>query len=187
LPDTNEIPPRSGHVNMAVEQRQDVAYRGFSGYEDPRYPTGMHLTEGAVIGDASGGDKVLIFDFSTVAAPRNSQYYSLDELRITNFAAAAAVGELAIVNFDSSVTTRFAIELVVTDVAFGSLQLHDYLKRPLFLGRQRSRTAATSISISFNNVDTILLRAYIAGYVWSARSTNVPGGPQRPPTGIYPP
>lgn len=171
---------------MAVEQRKDLEYRGFSGYEDPRYPSGMYEVEGAMIGDATGGNMVLLFDYSLATSPFNSQFYSLEDIRITTFQAVDALAELAVVNFDSSVTTRYTMELVANESGFASLRLNDALAViGLFLGRQSSRSANMSLSITLDNDDTILTRAFIAGYLWSARSVAVPGGPQRPPTGLY--
>lgn len=173
---------------MAVAQRVDVAYRKFSGWQEPQFPSGYHLTEGAMIGDATGGDQVLLFDFSRSTEQRNSQYYSIEEIRIAKFEPTADNIELEIVNFDSAITTRMHLELVNTQSGFGSLSARDVAAiRGIFLGQQSSPTGNTSVSITMDNTDTILVRMLLGGYVWSARSTAVPGGPQRPLTGLYRP
>lgn len=173
---------------MAVEQRKAVEYRGFSGFEEPQFPTGYHRTEGAMIGDGTGGDQVLLFDFALATEQRNSQYYSLEELSITRFNSGSVTAEMEVVNFDSSVTTRYSLVLTPNQVAFACLRIDDAQQiHGLFLGRQASPSGNMSVSFSHDNTDTILTRVLIGGYVWSARSTNVPGGPQRPPTGLYRP
>jgi len=171
---------------MAVLTTKDVAYRGFSGYEDPRYPSGFHRTDGTVIGDASGGDVVLAFAFARATEDRNSQYYSIEDVRMTNFTLNGINVQVAVVNFETSVTDRFAMRVEATQAGFSSVPVEDTAAfNGLFIGRQASPTADTTVTFTLDNVDGILLRVMLAGYVWSARSTAVPGGPQRPPTGLY--
>jgi hypothetical protein len=171
---------------MAESQRKSVGSKGFSGWQEPQYPSGYHLTEGAIVGTTSGGDMVLGFDFALASELRNSQYYSIEDLRVTVFEQAESNLELSIVNFDSAITTRFSVRVEGTDSGFGSAEPHVVRGlQGLFLGRQASASAVTSVDITANNNDGVLMRVFLAGYIWSSRSTNVPGGPQRPLTGMY--
>lgn len=171
---------------MAIVGITDVRARKFSGYEDPRYPTGYHRTDFSVIGDATGGLAIAQLDFAKVSELRNSQYYSLDELRIVMFVGAIHIAEMEIFNFDSLVTTRWSLALAVSDTGFASMSLQELGQATgIFLGQQEGPLAATAIQISVTNINGVLLRAMAGGYIWSARSTSVEGGPQRPPTGLY--
>lgn len=173
---------------MATIARVDVLARGFSGFPEPQHPSGYYRVDGVMIGDASGGDSVLAFDFALSSSLRNSQFYSLEDVRLTSFQSNSGTLEMAVVNLDSPVTSRFALEMKATLAGFTSL-LTDQLEgiRGLFLGRQDTPSANASVTFTINNTDTILTRVMIAGYIWGARSANLSGGPQRPPTGVYRP
>lgn len=171
---------------MAVAIRRDVRYRGFSGWDEPQFPSGYHLTEGDLLGDATGGDMVLHFDFARASEVRNSQYFSLEDVRVRMLAGATQFIALSIVNFESAITTSIALQVRATGANEASLEAGLGAElRGLFLGRQAGAGANTSVDFTMDNVDGILTRVMIGGYVWSARSTSVPGGPQRPLTGPY--
>jgi len=177
---------------MSVIATRAIRARLFSGYEDPRYPTGMWTASRAVTGDGTGGDMSVQINFALATELRNSQYYSLEELTIFQGAVGDDIGELLIANFDiGSVPTVgdarvYSLTLLANQAGGGALTPAESLFfQGLMIGRQANPNTATSISFTIDNVDLRVLTMTLGGYVWSARSTAIPGGPQRPPTGIY--
>ncbi len=170
---------------MSVIGETDIEYRKFSGFDEPQWPSGYWVGQGAVTGDATGGDMTMQITFNPVTALFNSQYYSLEQMFVNQVSQNSDIMGMLMANFDRG-SALYHLSLVGTQSAQGNLELGDALNmRGLFLGQQRSPNSAQSISLTLDNVDGIVLTAKLEGYVWSARSTSVPGGPQRPPTGLY--
>jgi len=176
---------------MSIIDVNDITYRKFSGYEDPRYPSGMWLGEGLVTGDGSGGDSTVQIDFSKAAGLRNSQYYSLEEIFAVKGNNVSAAGDMLVTNFDVGdelIGRRYHFLLLATEGGVSNLTLSPTAGTlRMFLGQQSTPNSAQSISFIIDNTNLIDFAVRIGGYVWSARSSSVPGGPQRPPTGLYSP
>jgi len=174
---------------MAVITVADVTYRKFSGYQQPELPTGFWVGAGIVTGVGGGGDMVIQIDFVKATSLRDSQYYSLEEVMIELAAATAVVGRFAITNmgiFNPVTASIFTLPLVVHESVGAALQpeVSNGL-RGLFLGQQSNPNAAVSISYGVDDLSGSTMSMKLGGYVWSARATNVPGGPQRPAGGLY--
>lgn len=174
---------------MAVIEVVDVRYRKFSGYDDPRYPSGMWVGEGEGTGDGTGGDNSIQIDFSKSTGQFNSQYYSLEQMMFRQAGTGDVDVGLLLVNFDlvSGGPTGgfYTLPILGNEQGAGALSINAGGTLPLFLGQQFNPNSAMSITLSLNNDTGIVITAKLQGYVWSARSTNVSGGPQRPPTGLY--
>lgn len=174
---------------MTIIEVTPIEYRKFSGYDEPQFPTGMWVGTPQVTGDGSAGDMVAQLNFTEATSFRNSQYYSLEQLVVTFNAAISSNLRLAITNMDSdipNVSWRYSIELLLDQSGSASMRLRDAMAvKGIFLGQQRTVDSAAGMSFSQDNDDGQVLSVIAQGYVWSARSTAVPGGPQRPPTGLY--
>lgn len=175
---------------MAVIAVTDIDSRIFSGWADPALPTGYWLSTGTVTGDGTGGDESVQFDFAKATGQRNSQFYSLEEVTAFQVANGTLALGMLIANMDTQALggtgIRMAVQLTADQAGFGSmLGIERSSFRGIFLGRQTAPSSAAGISFSMDNVDTVVLIVKIGGYVWSARSAAVPGGPQRPPSGLY--
>lgn len=169
---------------MSVITVTDVTYRKFSGYEEPALPTGFHNTAGASTGDLTGGINVVQFNFASASGLFNSQYYSLEQVMVNEIATGGSIIGLSIVNFDGLQPNVYSLTLVGNEFSRSNLEFRSMPK--LFLGQQQSVSTVACISFIVTNVDTVAIQVHIQGYIWSARSTSVPGGPQRPANGLYP-
>jgi len=118
----------------------------------------------------------------------NSQYYSWEDVMIsldeeTNVLISVLVANMGIVGDVTG--RRYTIPVLANNGGFAGMEGKQSPLLPIFLGQQNSPSSTTSISFSRDNDNLDVLDVQIGGYIWSARSTSVPGGPQRPPTGLY--
>lgn len=167
---------------MAIIGVTPVSYQKFSGYEDPGLPSGFWFANGVVIGDATGGTQVAQINIAEATNQFNSQYYSLEAISITLARAANFDLRLAIFNMDR--VFEYTITLSLNATASNMLP-RDTEMLPLYIGQAGLANTAAGLSFALPNVDTDLLSVHVEGYVWSARSTSVPGGPRRPSEGLY--
>ncbi|KKL53336.1 hypothetical protein LCGC14_2276450 [marine sediment metagenome] len=171
---------------MAVITIADIGYRKFSGYEDPALPSGFWFGAATTTGDATGGTNTLQFDFTKSTGLFNSQYYSLEQIMVNQAAATSPAMALLIANFELTGGMRYSLPLLTNEGSnAGLIPSNTGGLVPLFLGQQRAVNTAMSISFTLTNDDTVVITVMIQGYVWSVRSTSVPGGPQRPVNGLY--
>ncbi len=175
---------------MSIVEVTPIQYRKFSGWEEPQFPSGYWIANARVTGDGTAGDMLVQANFSEASGLRNSQYYSLEEISLSIAQAASETVRMAIVNFDLGAgvvnSRQYTLVLVVDQILSASLE-PDRIGALLgtFLGDQISPNTAMAITMGLDNVSGVPMDLFMGGYVWSARSTNVPGGPQRPPTGLY--
>lgn len=172
---------------MAVITEFPVVVREFSGFDDPRYPSGYWAAAGVVIGDATGGTMTAQLNYARATELRNSQYYSLEQFQAWRDFENAEVGQLAFSNFQGPSTNRFfGVAFVATAVGLSLILGGDLLPlQPLWLGRQADPNTSSALALILTNTDTVVVNVRAEGYIWGPRSVAVPGGPQRPPTGLY--
>lgn len=175
---------------MAVVTVVNVVNRRFRGYDDPRYPTGIWLGQGITTGDASGGDNTLQLQFGSIGQVRNSQFYNLEQVSIGGSTTVATVA-ITMGNFDNVVTaslvSTYSADLRATQDAgiFALTPQSIEGLRGLYIGQQSVEGTALAIAITVENNDLEVIRATLQGYIWSARSINADGGPQRPPSRLF--
>lgn len=174
---------------MSVVSQQDVFYRRFSGYQDPRFPEGYWFARGTVTGDATGGVMALDLVFTAAAITSlNSRIYSLEQLSLTQGDNTDRTYELRGLNMTGlplAFTHNYAIEVRGLPGGGGALDLRELAGLPLFLGSQNEVGTTQSVSLIIDNVNGLTYRAEGEGYWWGPRSVLIDGGPQRPPTGLY--
>ena len=165
----------------------DVAHLRYRGYDEPQFPTGIWRVHGSNTGDATGGQNTIQCDFSKSSQPFNSQLYSLEQLMLGHSVAAQGV-EVALANFEVSLISAIYTANIVanegtTPAAISAESLNAF--RGLWLGQAVNRSTAQNIRFTIDNGNGEIFRVLAYGYVWSARSINAPGGPQRPPSGLF--
>jgi len=181
---------------MSVLLTSPVRYRGFQGYGDPSLPTSHWFIGASLLGDASGGQRSFTFEFASAGLSfRNSQWYSLEEVYVFDTSNTAKAGQLNASNFAMNVSPNviggglfISIDLEAGQTrASLTSDAQAMLRGGFFLGRQNGVGTSTAIIIDYPNVNGATLIVTAGGYVWSPRSNLVPGGPSRPPVGLYGP
>ncbi len=173
---------------MSVLAAQPVEFQRFSGWSDPRYPEGYWWGSVTGTGDGTGGSNNLAINFTQPAGSRSSKMFDLEQLAIHSGDTTALVGRLELANSEGPSNAGLRGILAVELQAFvdgSGLSGRDLTFLPLFLGSERSAALAFSLAFVIVNVDTEVVTLEAQGYWWGARSVLVPGGPQRPPTGLY--
>jgi len=164
--------------------------REFAGYDDPSLPQGIWQGQVSAVGDASGGIQSAAIIFNDTNAPRDPNFYSLDEMSASQgpSVAGAVIAFMSLLNMGGSglsVARSYATTLSVfngTDVAMITRAMSFM---PIFLGRQTATGANTNIQFVVPNDNGSTLVFSAMGYWWGPRSINAPGGPSRPLQGIF--
>lgn len=169
---------------IAVAEVQHLRYRGF---DEPQFPTGIWRAQKTVTGDGSGGQASIQLDFSKASQAFNSQLYSLEQLMMSH-SVAGQNAEMRLANFDQSeVVPVYTVVILANEgtipAAISAEQVEAY--RALWLGQANVADTAQSLTFSIDNGNGEVTSVLAYGYVWSARSINAPGGPQRPPQGLF--
>jgi len=173
---------------MSIINQHTVGILPYRGYDDLGLPIGSWFGRGASTGDASGGDHTIQFDFAFAGQPRNSQLYSLEQIFWIVSGSGAFVGRLLVSNFDQGIegSMQYSLNAVANEAGNAALIGRDVVGfKGIWLGQQAVKASGMSIGITIDNTDTQIQVAGIRGYVWSQRSTNAEGGPQRPPNGLF--
>jgi len=166
-----------------------IVYRPFTGYDDPRLPRAFWVGVGSVEGDASGGQRTVQLNFKEAAPGLVTEAYSLEQLTVvsletTNRALEVQTGNMDFIPglpSDAIWLARLTLEAGETQ----SIMQQGDLKLPAFLGQPRLQTAAAFLLFNAPNVNLVTLIVHAQGYKWDGGALLHPGGPQRPPTGIY--
>lgn len=174
---------------MAVITVFDIEYRKFSGWDEPQFPSGFWRGGGLSLGDATGGDNTVQINFATGGSQFNSQYYSLEQLMVNVPGTGGVNVGIQISNLDLFPGITSYNYTVILDGNEGNTESLAGRELPgfrgLWLGQQFTPNSSAAISFSLDNTNAEIFLVAAQGYVWGARSTGVPGGPQRPPTGLY--
>jgi len=178
---------------MSVITEQDVEYRGWGGFNDRRLPEGLWMTEGAIVGDASGGVRSVSLVFNPLGAPELSLAYSLEQIAIVDSDNVTKTGGLETAGMEPLVdNASMDIAIALSVIANGSgqalLSEGGYeTVHGIFLGRVRRNVVELSgVTFRLANLLNATLTFAAQGYVWGARSWSAPdGGLLRPPRGLY--
>lgn len=162
-----------------------VVRRPFNGYDDPRLPVGLWVSEQAVIGDATGGFRVVQLVFNPASAPRASLFYSLEQIHISDTDNNSKNGAITSQNLDGVIGSQVWRVTIGDGPALATIPFQNLPDFPLFLGGQIVQGTTSSLDFQFANVDGATLNCSAQGYMWSARSRSTPGGPQRPVGGLF--
>jgi len=146
-----------------------------------------------VSGDGSGGSLTASIVFSEASSPAlDSRIYSLEQLSGVDSRNAAVGARISTDNLglDGQAALINNFRLLLNGVGGPEVSPPDsnFLNfRPLYLGSMRVVGVQSRILWGQGNPGTSEdLRFEAQGYYWGPRSVLVDGGPQRPPTGLYP-
>jgi len=172
-----------------VSTDAQVVYRTTRGYADPALPQSMWVGVGSVEGDASGGLRTVTLNLKAAAAALATEAFSLEQVSVVTLETADRSLEITSGNFDF-------VEGLPSDVIYSARSLLDAattqaimdpstLGLPVFLGRPKLANAAAFLNFEAVNVNLVALIVHAQGYRWDGAAMAAPGGPQRPPNGVY--
>lgn len=171
-----------------------VQMRPWAASEELALPSGGWVADGLVVGDATGGEMILQFNFQNSADPLSARLFSLEQfMLITDALAAVVTGwELQTSNLESferaAILPRawgIDMDRIRPNAAGGSARLTNMQGLPIFLGAPVVGNAPAFISFVSDNVNLIVMRAFVQGYFWGPGASTAPGGPQRPLRSVY--
>lgn len=176
---------------VIVNFRTEV--RPYSGYAERQFPIGAWIASGTLTGDASGGFVQANFLFQFGQQALVTEMYNLEQFSVDMGVAAAPSiqAELQTRNMDILAPGRtigvqrwqFAL---LSDGAGNSInQLADQAGLPIWLGAPHTPLLECGIRWQFVNALDQVFTITCQGYIWGSRSVLAPGGPQRPPFGIF--
>lgn len=180
---------------MTVTTVIPPSLRPWSGYAEPGFPVAVWWAFAEVIGDASGGRRELQVVFKSANQPGQPRLYNLEQFDYFDNDNIARLVDLIWQGFDlppgtdsGGVATGgggLAFVSVPSVVAGALLGTVDMLKLPFLLGLPAAFLSQSTFFLRTPNVDLASVRMKVSGYVWDARSFQVPGGPRRPPGALW--
>ena len=175
---------------MTISATTRLAFLPFAAPSGP-FPDGIWTSQQTVIGDASGGEMVIVHEVLLLTEPFSALMLTLEQFTLDDNANAADQVVLEILGFEEhnpigNNNLIMAFQTLTTDITVDAFGPAGMLQRPLFLGRaDRTSGQPTQLSVRMNNRDGIALRDALYGYYWTPGAMNVPGGPQRPPGSLF--
>lgn len=179
---------------MTVTATTTVRLREFPGFVDASLPVGTWAISALALGDASGGERVIVLEFNPSTAPRSTLYYSLEQFSVNDARNGALAATLRTVNMDPvpglgaiALTQFWSADTLAAESAGDSTLNPDSFAsfRKLWLGRQALNGVAASLNYRIGNSDLDILTVTAQGYYWDQTSLNAEGGPSRPAQGMY--
>jgi len=181
---------------MTVIAVPTVSYRSFRGYADEGLPAGVWEVNGQVTGDASAGQVNITPVFLRISLGPSNLLYSLEQISLFDDKASGSTYALEIDGFDAESAAFVSAQVyslqttvLSTDTTggVGNAMTPERARpmRGLFLGNPVSRSLSALIRLSGPNVEDDVTQLHMGGYWWHQRSWNAPGGPRRPPGGLY--
>jgi len=176
---------------VTVSFNESIHIRPWRGYDDPGLPVGMYLAQGAVTGDASGGDMIVFFEFKGEGEPISGRFFNLEQLNVFHSDTGAKVGHLVVNNFETLgpvglVNRQYAFTLTNNNNGVSAMDQRLYIPLPFFMGSVAPvASLAAQVEVGVDNVDLSSLVATIQGYIWEPRSIQAPGGLRRPVDSLY--
>jgi len=176
---------------VSVATEQPVELRRFSGYDDPRYPSGSWHVRVLALGDATGGTITLGAILALAGSPAlSSLIFSLEQHALSTTVGTTRFYRLFTDNMSGPSNAALVVDYVEQVVGVGGVARaatagSTLVREPLFLGSQRFQGITSALRVAIVNDDAIVHLFTAQGYYWTARSVLVDGGPQRPPTGLY--
>jgi len=165
--------------------------RPWRGYDDPGLPVGMYFGQGAVTGDASGGDMSVLFQFKGEAEPVSGRFFNIEQFNVFHSGVILVSGHVQLTNFETLgpvglVNRQWRFELQSNANGVAAINQATYIPLPLFLGSVAPvRDLAAQVAVGIDNVDLTSLVATIQGYIWEPRSIQAEGGLRRPVDSLY--
>jgi len=175
---------------MAVAGIVTVTQRPWQGYSDPGLPVGMWVSQGTVLGDASGGNQSVIMRFKEEGDPLGARFYNIEQMEVHSTRQVGALrAGLLIENFDiissTGLVNRQIHIAMQTDGITDSAMISGNMKVPIFMGRPT--LVGVSSQLTARTLNTLNETWFFTaqGYIWEPRSLLVDGGLRRPLDSLY--
>ncbi len=174
---------------MSVIETVDIGFLPYAGHEDPGLPNRIWVCSQGSLGDASGGTNLIQVNLKAAAvSPGN--IFSLEQVSFRANGAGVTAVRITTDGLEVFPPGDDIPEWVVATVNndLGSetnIPLGDSHPR-LWLGRGATALTAGTLAFRTANDDGEANFITVMGYMWTPLAINVPGGPRRPASGIFP-
>jgi len=179
---------------MTITVEVPIRFLYYRGNDDPSLPVGIWHMSATLVGDASGGFMAVRAQFKEEGQAVPGDFWNLEQVSAlvsdvtTRDAFLRTVG-LAPTPGLPAFDRQWAVEFVTLGGSIGNAALGGaaFQLLPLFLGAVRgSASSSATVDIGHGNVTASdSLSVSMMGYRWDARSILAPGGPRRPPNGLF--
>jgi len=176
---------------VTVSVSDSIRNRPWRGYDDPGLPVGMYFAQNSVVGDASGGDMIVFFDFKGEGEPISGRFFNLEQINIFHSDVASKPGHIVANNWETIgpvglVNRQWKFQLVTNVNGVAAMSDLLYFPLPLFLGSAAPLAdLASDLEVGVDNVNVSSLTVTIQGYIWEPRSVQAEGGLRRPVDSLY--
>lgn len=176
---------------MTIVADAHVQQRTWRGYDDPGLPVGMFITQGTVLGDASGGRQLVIFTFKGEAEPASGRFYNLEQVEIHYTQVGSIAFALVATNWDiigptGLVNRQWGGSLADNNNNVTAMTTFLQLPLPIFLGTAAPVSALSAqLEVGVPNILAQTLLVTLQGYIWEPRSVMAEGGLRRPVDSLY--
>lgn len=172
---------------MSVLATLEARRRPYNGYDDPSFPLYIWAGQTIVVGDASGGTRVASVELAPASGPKVSLLWSLEQISVLDTDNNSKNGDLTFTGLDELLGTQVWRLGLGDGVGTASIPFSLYPELPLWAGGHAAQGGQAAITFTLANIDATVMVFTIQGYAWGSRSRSLPGGPQRPPRGIFRP
>lgn len=176
---------------MTAQFIAHVQQRLWRGYDDPGLPVGMYFTQGAVTGDASGGQMVVSFCFRAEGDAASTRFYNIEQMEVFHSDSANKTIALQAVNWDrvasaGLVNRQWHARLINNANGVAAMATDQQFPLPIFLGiTSPVPDVVCEINVSTPNINITSFVATMQGYIWEGRSMLSQGGLRRPIDSLY--
>lgn len=176
---------------MTVKFSAHVAQRAWRGYDDPGLPVGQWISQGAVAGDATGGEMIVSFIFRAGGAAASGRYYNLEQIEAFHSDPLNQDMALQATNWDELgdvglINRQWQAFLKGNSNFVAAMSTSEQFPLPIFLGLTSPVPALScELEISTNNANMESLVVTGQGYIWEPRSVLAEGGLRRPVDSLY--
>jgi len=176
---------------MTVAVLDSIRNRAWRGYDDPGLPVGMYFAQNSVVGDASGGDMIVIFEFKGEGEAVSGRFYNIEQINAFHSVANTKQGHIQADNWETIgpvglVNRQWLFTLQDNRNGVAAMTDLMYFPLPLFLGSAAPvASLATQVRVGVDNVDVSSFTVTIQGYIWESRSIQAEGGLRRPVDSLY--
>lgn len=176
---------------MSIVFNAHVKQRSWRGYDDPGLPVGMYFAQGAVTGDASGGNQIVIFNFRNEGSPASGRFYNIEQMSAFHTDNTTRIYALVATNWESVseaglINRQWMGQVEATTNAVASMSTRAQTPLPLFLGiTSPVASLAAQVELHISNINLTSWVVTIQGYIWEPRSVLVQGGLRRPVDSLY--
>jgi len=161
----------------------------WQGWISRALPTGVWKANFVVVGDGSGGERLVDVVFKPANVVASNQLYSLEHITVSDGDNNDKIMEVATAGFAATFGSDWGASFrILATSSTARLAVEDAVAiRGSFLGElTRTLPAIVFIRARVTNVTGAAFAGVMAGWVWGPEAKSAPGGPQRPGGGAFP-